>query len=114
MRDMIAQELLLIAKELMSMDFATKEEYDKYMKDHPDADKSKHHVVNNPAKSVKPPEKPSDKKDKTEEALKGGLQKWVDSYNNPKIGPTKRKQIEDMIDDRIFEQGLDAKKVYGK
>jgi hypothetical protein len=45
--NIVAQELKKVAQELVSMDFSTKSQYDKYMKDHPDADKSKHHVVEN-------------------------------------------------------------------
>jgi hypothetical protein len=41
----IATEILAVAKELLSVDFSTKEEFDKYMKDHPDANRSNHKVV---------------------------------------------------------------------
>ena len=40
----IASELVRIAKELISMEFPTKEAMDKYLKEHPEADKTLHHV----------------------------------------------------------------------
>jgi hypothetical protein len=43
-REAVANELLRIAEDLMAMDFPTQDAYDKYLKEHPDADKSKHHV----------------------------------------------------------------------
>lgn len=44
-REAIAQELVKLASELIGMEFPTQDAYDKYMKEHPDADKSKHSVV---------------------------------------------------------------------
>jgi hypothetical protein len=41
----IASELLLVAKELTAIEFPTQDAYDKYMKEHPDADKSLHRVT---------------------------------------------------------------------
>ena len=43
-RTAVAKELLAIAKDLLAMDFPTQDAYDKYMKEHPDADKSLHTV----------------------------------------------------------------------
>ena len=42
---LVAKELLKMAKELLAIDFPTKDAMDKYLKDHPDADRSNHHVV---------------------------------------------------------------------
>lgn len=42
--EIVAEELLAVAKDLMAMDFPSKDAMDKYLKNHPDADKSKHHV----------------------------------------------------------------------
>ena len=53
----VAKELLAIAKELVAMDFPTQDAMDKYLKEHPDADKSLHHVKETkkePAKSRNP------------------------------------------------------------
>jgi len=44
-RELVAKELLSIARELVAIEFPTQDAYDKYMKDHPDADKSNHRVV---------------------------------------------------------------------
>lgn len=55
--ELVAQELVRVAKELMAIDFPTKAEYDKYLKDHPDADRSNHRVVETkkaPAKKEEP------------------------------------------------------------
>jgi hypothetical protein len=41
----IARRLLFMAKELIGIDFPTQDAYDKYMKEHPDADKTNHRVV---------------------------------------------------------------------
>ena len=44
---LVAKELLAIARELVAMEFPTEEAMDKYLKDHPGADKSNHKVVPN-------------------------------------------------------------------
>jgi hypothetical protein len=41
----VAKELVAIARELQAIEFPTQDAYDKYMKEHPDADKSLHEVV---------------------------------------------------------------------
>lgn len=40
----IAVELLKVAREVLSMEFPTDEAMKKYLDEHPDADKSLHHV----------------------------------------------------------------------
>jgi hypothetical protein len=57
----VARELLRVAKELMSMDFPTQDAMDKYMKEHPDADKSNHKVVE--TKKEEPAKKEETKKE---------------------------------------------------
>ena len=42
---LVAKELLAIAREFVAIDFPTKDAYDKYMDEHPDADRSNHKVV---------------------------------------------------------------------
>jgi hypothetical protein len=50
-KKMVAGELLKIARAVMAMDFPTQDAFDKYMKDHPDANRSNHKVVkHNPSK----------------------------------------------------------------
>jgi hypothetical protein len=44
-KNLIANELVDIARELFAMDFPTQDAMDKYLKDHPDADRSNHKVV---------------------------------------------------------------------
>lgn len=41
----IASRLLFLAKEVLGMEFPTQDALDKYLKDHPDADRSNHKVV---------------------------------------------------------------------
>lgn len=45
MNDMIAARELMAAAKLLAMDFPSQDSMDKYLKDHPDADKAKHKVV---------------------------------------------------------------------
>lgn len=40
----IAKQLLFLARELVGYDFPSQESFDKYMKEHPDADRSNHTV----------------------------------------------------------------------
>ena len=49
----VAQELLRVAKDLSAMEFLNKDSYDLYMREHPDADRSKHTYL----KSERFPEK---------------------------------------------------------
>jgi len=46
-RIVVAKELVRLAKELVSMEFPTQDAMDKYLKEHPDADRSLHRVVKN-------------------------------------------------------------------
>lgn len=60
-RKKVAAELLALARELVGMEFPTQDAMDKYLKDHPDADKSNHKVVetkkDKPAKKEKSKER---------------------------------------------------------
>ena len=49
----IAREISRIAREMLSIDFSTKNEYDQYLKDHPAADRKNHRVVENKKQPVK-------------------------------------------------------------
>ena len=44
-RMVVASELVRIAKDLLAMEFPTQDAMDKYLKEHPDADRSNHKVV---------------------------------------------------------------------
>ena len=46
-KELIAKELLRIAKEILSIEFATKQQLNKYLKEHPEADPKKHSVKEN-------------------------------------------------------------------
>ena len=60
-RKVVANKLLKIAKSLLSMEFPTQDALDKYLKDHPDADRSNHRVVET-KKTPEKKESPSSKK----------------------------------------------------
>jgi len=62
-RTLVAKELLAIAKELVAMEFPTQDAYDKYMKDHPDADKSLHTIKETKKEPAKKEEGPKNKPD---------------------------------------------------
>jgi hypothetical protein len=53
----VASGLLVVAKSLVSMDFPTQEALDKYLKDHPDANRSNHKVRKNVWDSMTPAQK---------------------------------------------------------
>lgn len=67
-RKMIASELLVVARQLLSIDFQTQDAMDKYLKDHPDADKSNHKVVKK-SLSESHPFKPKDPKNPTDDEI---------------------------------------------
>ena len=46
------QMLLKLARELLAMDFPTQDAMDKYLKEHPDADRSNHKVVKNDGETL--------------------------------------------------------------
>jgi hypothetical protein len=62
---LVAKELLKMAKELLAIDFPNKDALDKYLKDHPDADRSNHKVVETKKEESKKeePKKDMTKKD---------------------------------------------------
>ena len=60
----VARELLAIARELQAIEFPTQDAYDKYMKEHPGADKSLHRVVETKKEPVKK-EEPEKQETKT-------------------------------------------------
>ena len=55
----IASEIVLIAKELLAIDFPNQKELNKYMHDHPAADRAHHRVVKTEPPHKKPEEKPA-------------------------------------------------------
>lgn len=63
-----------IAREMLAMDFPTQEALDKYLKDHPDADRGKHHVRETKKESPTKQEAPTKKRSKEEiEKLHEGM-----------------------------------------
>lgn len=45
-------DLLFISRELLGIDFSTQDAMDKYLKEHPDADRSNHRVVKTPTSNA--------------------------------------------------------------
>jgi hypothetical protein len=99
----IAKQLLFMAKELIGMDFPTQDAFDKYMKDHPDANRSNHKVVkHDPSKPETHPMNLMQQR-KNEEKMK-------------EIGKHYKKDPKDLTNDEIvkFNQGKSAPKVPSK
>ena len=44
-KKLVAKELLMVARDLLAIDFPTDDAMSKYLKEHPGADKSRHRVV---------------------------------------------------------------------
>jgi hypothetical protein len=61
-RQLIARELRAIARELVGFEFPSKDALEKYLKEHPDADRRLHTVKQSEEKPAKPEEKPTEKK----------------------------------------------------
>lgn len=142
-KTLVAKELLAIGR-MIAMDFPTQEAYEKYMKEHPDADRSKHRVVKyDPSKPETHPmnlmqqrkneqkmreigkalgKKPEDltnddivKHNKTKNELQGGLKQWVKDYKEQrKSNPEGAKQTKENIDKIIREKGLHKDLVYAR
>ena len=95
----IASQLLFMAREVLGMDFPTQDAFDKYMKDHPDANRSNHKVVkHDPSKPETPPMNLMQQR-KNEEKMK-------------EIGKHYKKDPKDLTNDEIvkFNQGKNVKK----
>jgi bacterioferritin len=93
----VATELVKIAKSLISIDFATKDQMDKYLKDHPKADRSNHKVVENKGEGSKRKFGPAEadkwlKKDLPEIKNRGKNKAKVDSFFNKMKGELKLKE----------------------
>jgi len=133
----LSKELLFVAKSLLGTDFPSQEAFDKYMKDHPKANRSNHKVVKDPKdetpdeveermkkekgpayrtqeqrmEDAKPKHGPA-QGDKTDEEMGKGLRQWVQNFNDPKTSPANKKQLKKDIDKTILDKGLDRKRVW--
>ena len=90
----VAKELLFLAKEMVGIDFPTQDAYDKYMKDHPDADKTNHRVVKTPEKA--PAKKDETSKGETGKSLKdfnGDSDKYHEQSVLPALKHTLSKHV---------------------
>ena len=91
----IANELAEIARELMAMEFPTKDAMEKYLKEHPEANKSKHRVVETkkeaPAKKEEAPAKKVEDKapEKKEPTGEEGVEHSYASFNHFELGMTR-------------------------
>jgi hypothetical protein len=133
----LSKELLFVAKSLLGTDFPSQEALDKYLKDHPKANRSNHKVVKDPKdetpdevedrmkkeqgpayrtqeqrlEDAKPKHGPA-QGDKTDEEMGKGLRQWVQNFNDPKTSPANKKQLKKDIDKTILDKGLDRKRVW--
>lgn len=91
----IASRLLFLAKEVMGMDFPSQDALDKYLKDHPDADKSNHKVVK------------TEKKDDMADHPYNQMRKRDNDEKMKEIGKHYKKDPKDLTVDEIikFNQG---------
>jgi hypothetical protein len=93
-RRMIAKELLVLARELLSVDFPTQDAMDKYLKDHPDADKSNHRVVETKKDApAKPRTKKKDVKVEEKKTERVPVPDF-DDIKKPEVGEDLKKQLE--------------------
>lgn len=127
----IKSELVKVAKELVGMDFPTQKAMDKYLRTHPDADRSNHKVVKTERKGEPAMDKESEmewrkknpvewekaqkalkkeqKKEETAPRGKGGLIEPV--YNEFKsLEKMDKKTKEDHVDKMIESKGIDQVK----
>jgi len=104
----VAERLVRLAESLVAMDFDTPEAMKKYLHDHPDADKSRHHV------KKQAPAKNDDNKSKTHDELKMGLGQWVKNFNEMKSfgNNSGARGIKRDIERVIKDKGLDADTVW--
>jgi hypothetical protein len=95
----IASQLLFLAKEVLGMDFPTQDAFDKYMKEHPDANRSHHKVVK--TNSGKPETHPMNL-----------MQRRKNKQKMKEIGKHYKKDPNDLTNDEIvkFNQMNDAPK----
>ena len=102
----IASQLLFMARELIGMDFPTQDAFDKYMKEHPDANRSNHRVVKTPdAVSVKK-EEPVKKYDFSPESYFKSNPKHKDAVDSAKEELKKFKETWQKQED--FEKERDS------
>ena len=85
----IASQLLFMAREVLGMDFPTQDAFDKYMKDHPDANRSNHKVV----KTKRSPAKKSP--DKSREKLEREIGDDISTHLRDSLLNTKKVVTED-------------------
>jgi hypothetical protein len=119
---MLAKELLVLAKELLATDFPSKEALDEYLREHPDADRSNHKVVET-KKPMKPVKKDTSVLDSLSEDLTDSLEGQVLRNKNQsedeiaKIiksdsGLSRMMRKEGMKDDDLIDFIKEAKRMY--
>jgi predicted RNA-binding Zn-ribbon protein involved in translation (DUF1610 family) len=89
-KEMVAMEMLKLADTILATDFPTQEALDKYLKEHPDADRSNHKVVKDKGTSMEDHPYNQMQKRKNEEAMK-------------EIGKHFKKDPKDLTVDEIME-----------
>ena len=116
-KQIIAKKMLALAKELLAVDFGTKEEMDKYLKDHPGANRSNHKVVKTkkapvkkaPVKKVekKAPAKQTTKSHPIDKVMDDQFERWWEDTrpNTPK--DEVKSDVDKLIDDVFNDYKLD-------
>ena len=105
----IASRLLFMAKEVLGMDFPTQDAMDKYMKDHPDANRSNHKVVKTPEKKEPAKkDKPSKESGKTLKDFGDNSDKYHVSSVLPALKHTLKKHLPEGV--KLRGSGRNIKK----
>jgi hypothetical protein len=105
-RKMIAKELLAVAKELLSMEFPTKDALNKYLDEHPDADRGKHKVKETKKETPKETSQEAPKGSRVDKVHKSILDKYKGSGREEfqDMGIDTKRGLEDTIRDELGEE----------
>lgn len=108
----IANELLRLAKELVGMEFPTQDALDKYLKDHPDANKSNHKVKKTEKKPSKKKKVELPKREDVENAFRDHLSQTDRTVTKESMQAVMRWQFKGLTDvgfDNVWNDLVDEK-----
>lgn len=116
MKNKIARDMLGLAKELLAIDFSTKDQLDKYLKKHPGADRRNHKVVKTKPVDKKLQSKPTNKNDigdkfDVKKEVEQEFNHWLSNANysdylrgrDKDVGDDIKKMVNDVLED--YEMG---------
>lgn len=97
-----AKRLIEAARELLGMEFPSQDALDKYLKDHPDADRSNHRVVETKKETTK---KETTKDEDSADDPKGLLEKNSDKYHVKHVLPALRNGLSKAMPEGVKLRG---------